>query len=184
MGRSTPRVGWYSGSGLVASVRMKRRNTALTMMNGQDLVWNRSRLRAFIGAALVAAIFLLANVPGQPIVDVDLVGDGAFGFDCYIQSVVQEWPLSFLLHDGHYPGSYKNGLSAWRVGRNAQLTPTALVANTAILLIGTVAIARTVHRRLQRHHWRIRIVDLIVATFVICVVAAFFPAPTPAPCAS
>lgn len=144
-----------------------------TTTDSQSSPAKRSHTAAFVAAALFAAIFLLANIPGQPIVDVDLRGGWPPGSYGRIVSLVHGWPLIFLRHDADCLVGYAAVPSAWRVGSNAQFTPMCLVANIAVLLVGILVTAKTVHWWLHKCRWQFRILDVIVATSIICVVAAY-----------
>jgi hypothetical protein len=135
-------------------------------MTDHQAGYERGRLPALIAVVLLAVTFVLANVPGEPVIAPDILSNGQYGphFECYAQSVVHGWPFSFLRHNPHYVTPYENSPSARRVGENAHLSPTALLLNVATFLFGALMIAWGINRRFQKHGWRFGVIHLMALT--------------------
>ena len=119
--------------------------------------------------------FLLANIPGNPVVGPDILSDGKYGphFECGVESVIHGWPFTYLRHDGDYAQS-GGGLSAWSVGDNVRFVLAPLLVNVALLVGGTFATGWIVRRRIQKHGWRFGIIHLMMAMLCVSAVVAFF----------
>jgi hypothetical protein len=131
-----------------------------------------------IGAgAVVATAFVLANVPGSPVVGPYILDDGKYGphFECGFESMVHGWPFAYLRHDGDYTTSFDRP-SPWRVGDNVHFAPLALAANIALLFAGVVATCWIVRRRIQNDGWRFGVMHLLLAMLCVSAVMAFITA--------
>ncbi len=130
---------------------------------------------AVIAAILFAVAFLLANIPGNPVVGPNArISCYTFGrhFVCSVEELVHGWPLPYLRHQGYYT-PFGEGPSAWKVGDNAQFTPAALGANVVLLAVGTFVIGWLVRRRIQKEGWRFGISHMLLAVLCISVVMAY-----------
>lgn len=135
----------------------------------------RGTVSGISAAAVFAAAFLLANIPGDPVVGPNILSDGKYGphFECGVESIVHGWPFSYLRHDGgHWPR--RNGPSAWSVGGNAQFAVAPFTADLALLAVGTFAIGWIVRGRIRKHAWHFGIIHLMLTLLCGSAVLAFF----------
>lgn len=85
--------------------------------------------------------------------------------------MVHGWPLTFLIHRQDLPPGYRP--SAWRIGRILEFRPLYLMINIAVLLLGSVAMGRIVHRHIQQNRWRFRLIHLMAAMMCVSIGLAF-----------
>ena len=134
----------------------------------------RGTIPGIAAASLFAAILLIANIPGSPMIGPDILSDGKYGphFECGIQSMVHGWPFAFLEHDGHFT-PWDDGPSAWIIGDSAQFALGAFAADIALLIAGTLAVGWAVRSRIQMSGWRFGLIHLLVAIGCASAVAAY-----------
>ena len=130
---------------------------------------------AISAATLFAVAFLLATIPGNPVVSPYVYPAESTARTLNVAS--SRWftvgHYIYLRHDGDY-AQYGNGLSTWSFGDNVRFTLAPLLVNVALLVVGTFVIGWIVRRRLQKHGWRFGVIHLMMAMLCASIVVAFF----------
>ena len=123
-------------------------------------------------AAYFGMIFLIANIPGSPVIGPSILSGGKYGpgFGCDFETIIHGWPLTCLQHEWDYAQSTDN-FSPWDFGVKPQIFVVPLLINITLLISMMFTVGWVVHRRTRKNGRWIKISDIILV--LLCLVIAW-----------